>query len=63
MCDLAFHNRPVHQPKTRKTSVVVLITQRPVDALQRCGARYEDATLLPARLTLPPLVELSLVVR
>jgi hypothetical protein len=35
---------------------VVLITQRPVDPLQRRGARCEDATVLPARLMLPPLV-------
>ena len=33
-------------------------------ALQRAlGARYEDTTVLPARRTLPPLVELLLVVR
>jgi hypothetical protein len=42
---------------------VVLITQRPVDPLQRRGARYGDTTVLPARLMLPPLVELLLVVR
>ena len=37
--------------------VVVLITQRPIDPFQRRGARYEDTTVIPARLTLPPLVE------
>jgi hypothetical protein len=39
------------------------ITQRPVDPRQRRGARYEDTTVLPARLTLPAPVELLLVVR
>jgi hypothetical protein len=46
-----------------ETHVVWLMTQRPVDPLQRRGARDEDTTVLPARLTLPPLVELLLVVR
>ena len=36
---------------------MVLITQRPVDPLQRRGARYEDTAVLPASLMLPPVVE------
>jgi hypothetical protein len=41
---------------TAETRVVWLIAQRPVDPLQRRGARYEDTTVIPARLTLLPLV-------